>query len=203
MKITIVLRGFLGVLIVFIESIICQAKQEVDTDGDGLSDFQETHKYLTDPQQADSDGDGTPDGDWRERREYQYTVRSVVHVMKPVTPGFLNDDYQDVRVLDETNTYVEMEVIHYPFNTIASTIKGDKNWRKTVERAELELEKWLKPGPTSNWTPELAKEIRQALAKDGINLDELDDKQTVEKVSKWLLQRAEYQDGFSCFFHRF
>ncbi len=31
--------------------------QDVDSDGDGLSDFHEQHKYLTDPQNADSDGD--------------------------------------------------------------------------------------------------------------------------------------------------
>ena len=33
-----------------------------DSDGDGLTDFQETHKYGTDPERADSDGDGLPDG---------------------------------------------------------------------------------------------------------------------------------------------
>ena len=180
-------------------ALTCIAEDEVDTDSDGLSDFHETHKYLTNPNKADSDGDGTADGDWLERREYQYTVRSVVHVMKPVTPEYLNDDYQDVRVLDETDNYVELEVIHYPMNTVASTIKGDKNWRQNIKKPDLDLAKWLEPGPTSDWTPELAKEIREALAKDGINLDELDDKTTVEKVSRWLLQRAEYQDGFSCF----
>ena len=52
--------------------------QDPDRDGDGLSDFHEQHKYLTDPDAVDSDGDGTPDGDWFERREYTYTVRSVV-----------------------------------------------------------------------------------------------------------------------------
>jgi hypothetical protein len=35
-----------------------------DGDGDGLSDFQEVHKYLTDPVKADSDGDGKADGGW-------------------------------------------------------------------------------------------------------------------------------------------
>lgn len=65
-----------------------------DEDNDGLSDFQECYKYLTDPTQNDSDGDGVPDGDWRERREYQYIVRSVVHVLRPVTIEYLNDDYQ-------------------------------------------------------------------------------------------------------------
>ena len=60
-------------------------KVAIDRDGDGLSDFQEVHKYLTDPNKKDSDNDGKPDGDWLERREYQYTIRSVVQVMKPVT----------------------------------------------------------------------------------------------------------------------
>ena len=36
---------------------------DLDTDGDGLSDFQEQHKYLTDPHRMDSDADGVLDGD--------------------------------------------------------------------------------------------------------------------------------------------
>src|SRR5687767_6381784 len=104
--------------------------QDRDTDGDGLSDFLELYKYGTDPAKADSDGDGTPDGDWLERREFTYTVRSVVQVMKPVTPEYLNDDYQDARVLDETGDYVELEVIHYPFNTVAESIVGSPRWRE-------------------------------------------------------------------------
>ena len=54
-----------------------------DSDHDGLSDFQEIHKYRTNPQKSDSDGDGRPDGDWHERREYAYSVRSVVKVIRP------------------------------------------------------------------------------------------------------------------------
>jgi len=34
-----------------------------DTDGDGLSDYDEYCKYRTDPMKIDSDGDGKPDGD--------------------------------------------------------------------------------------------------------------------------------------------
>ena len=33
-----------------------------DHEKDGLTDFQETHKYMTNPQKADSDDDGIPDG---------------------------------------------------------------------------------------------------------------------------------------------
>ena len=109
--------------------------QDIDSDGDRLSNFHETYKYFTDPADKDSDGDGTDDGDWLERREYQYTVRSVVQVMKPVTIEFLNDDYQDARQLDETESYVELEVIHYPFNNVASSITADEEWRDTIKNS--------------------------------------------------------------------
>ena len=173
--------------------------QDVDTDGDGLSDFQEQHKYGTDPRKKDSDADGVPDGDWFERREYNYTVRSVVHVMKPVTPEYLNDDYQDCRVLDEAGEYYELEVIHYPFNTVSSAIKGNPKWQEEASR----MQEWLQPGPTSDWTVTMRKELLAALRKDGIEVDKLDDKQVVERVSKWLLDRAEYHDGFSTFITAF
>ena len=175
---------------------------EKDTDKDGLSDFHEINKYLTNPAVADSDGDGIPDGDWKERREYQYTIRSVVQVMKPVTPEFLNDDYQDVRVLDETETYFELEVFHYPFNKVASTIKADENWRQTVG-GNVELQKWLQAGPTSNWTPKLQKQILTEMKKDGIDVEAMNDMTTVQTASKWLLKRAKYQDGFSTFITAF
>src|SRR4029079_913088 len=96
------------------------AEADVDTDGDGLSDFEEVHKYFTDPRAADSDGDGVPDGDWEERREYAYTVRTVVRVLPPVTEDVLSDDYQDARVIERTPGHVELEVIHYPLHTRAA-----------------------------------------------------------------------------------
>ena len=68
-----------------------------DSDKDGLPDFQEVHKYLTDPHERESDGDGVPDGDWHERREYAYTIRSVVKVMRPCNTAIVDDDYQGER----------------------------------------------------------------------------------------------------------
>ncbi len=87
---------------------------EPDRDGDNLTDYQEIHKYLTDPDKADSDGDGIPDGDRHERREYTYTVRAVIRVMRPVAPEFLNDDFQDATVLRETDEFVEIELFIKP-----------------------------------------------------------------------------------------
>src|SRR5688572_25309927 len=117
-----------------------------DTDSDGLPDFQEKHKYFTNPALADSDGDGVADGDWNERREFAYTLRTVVHVLAPVTPEALNDDYQDARILDDTGRSIELEVVHYPLNTVAQAIVPDPDWRQTVKP----MVEWTRPGLTAN-----------------------------------------------------
>jgi len=116
-----------------------------------------------------------------------------------VTIEFLSDDFQDARVLHEGDDWVELEAIHYPFNTVNDRIEGDDKWR----RPKKELKRWLEPGPTSDWTPGMQKELLAALRADGIDLDELNDKEAVEQVSRWLMQHAEYHDGFSSFITSF
>ena len=175
------------------------AALDVDTDGDGLSDYQEQHKYFTDPARADSDGDGTPDGDWDERREYTYTLRTIVQVVPPVTPDVTNDDYQDARILDRTRDYVELEVIHYPLNTVAEGVRADPDWRAKLD----DVARYLEPGRTANWDAELARSLRTKLAADGIDVDALDDRTLAERVSHWLCQHADYHDGFTTFLTTF
>jgi len=166
-----------------------------DSDGDGLSDFHERHKHGTDPRAADSDGDGVPDGDWLERREYAYTVRAVVQVMKPVTLDELRDDFQDVRLLDETAEHVELEVVLYPLNDVDAAIGSDDGWRDP----DPALEPWLAPGPTSDWTPELRRRLLRELGADGVDVGRLGDREVVERASDWLLRHAEHHDGFTSF----
>jgi len=170
-----------------------------DADRDGLSDFHELHKHRTDPRKRDSDGDGLPDADWLERREYTYTVRAVVQVMKPVTLAELTDDFQDARLLDESEEHVELEVILYPFSTANDAIDADERWR----RPERELERWLAPGPTSDVTPALRKRITTDLRADGVEVEKLTDREAVERVSDWLMRRAEFHDGFTSFITAF
>jgi transglutaminase superfamily protein/thrombospondin type 3 repeat protein len=163
---------------------------EADSDGDGLSDFQEVHKYRTDPKNADSDGDGIPDGDWNERREFTYTVRSVVQVMPPVNVAALDDDYQDARVLEERSDYAELEVIHYPLNTNSEGIDGSRSW----ETPPAALRAYLRPGVTTDWDDRMRADLIAALARDGIDLAKLTDRDVVEKVSAWALARARTVD---------
>ncbi|MEL7499650.1 MAG: transglutaminase domain-containing protein [Planctomycetota bacterium] len=190
--------SFAALLIAFLAtspSTLIAQNRVVDTDNDGLSDFHETFKHLTDPQNPDSDGDGTPDGDWLERREYQYTIRSVVQVLRPVTPEYLNDDYQDARVLDETERYFELEVIHYPFNKVSKTIPANENWREDTKSLGM----WTEPGPSNDWTPKMQQELMTKLKASGIDTDTLNDKQLVEQASRWLCNHAKHEDGFTSF----
>ena len=172
---------------------------EVDSDSDGLSDYQELHKYFTDPRKRDSDSDGTPDGDWHERREFTYTVRTVVKVMRPCNTEVVNDDYQDARVLSETKTYVELEVIHYPFNSNARAINGLEQWQ---ERAKTQRA-FTKPGITTNWDQQMREDLIAGLREDGIDLDRLTDKEAVASVATWLLARGKYQYKFGTYFMDF
>lgn len=170
-------------------------QSDPDRDGDGLPDFQERHKYFTDPTTADSDGDGVPDGDWHERREFTYTVRSILQVLRPVTPDVLQDDYQDARILDEGDDWVELEVVHYPCNTVADALRADPEWRRTTAH----MVEWTRPGPTADWNAAMRDELVAALAEDGIDVAVLDDRALVERAAGWLLRRAEMHDGFTTF----
>jgi len=171
------------------------AEGDPDTDRDGLSDFQELHKYFTDPKKADSDGDGVPDGDWDERREFGYSVRAVMHVMAPFDVASMNDDYQDVRVLEQRSDLLEFEVVVYPLNTVAEAIEPNAGWRKpSAEAKEL-----LRPGICSNWDKELQSQLTAELREKGIDLATLDDAEAARRVSKWLMDRSQFEDSFTTF----
>jgi hypothetical protein len=163
-----------------------------DTDGDGLSDFHERHKYRTDPSRRDTAGKGIPDGDWEQRRQFTYSVRAVIRVLPPCNLEGLTDDYQDVRVRAKTSNYVELEVVLYPFNTNAEAIRGNPTWKKDYAG----MKEYLAPGITANWDERMRQDLLRELAQAGIEPERLADKEVVEKVSRWLFGRARYRNMF-------
>ncbi len=193
------MRRVLLAPVLVIAGLAAAQEPDPDRDGDGLSDFREVHKHFTDPDSADSDGDGIPDGDWLERREHTYTLRTIVQVHPPVDGAAINDDWQDARILHETGEYVELEVIHYPLNTVGETLVGDPDWRDHPKW----LDEYLEPGPTANWDRKMRRDLLAALKDDGIDPTKLDDVETVRRVAAWLLEHADSQDGFTTFFTRF
>jgi hypothetical protein len=173
-----------------------KADPDPDSDGDGLPDFQEVHKYRTDPNKKDTAGKGVSDGDWQQRREFTYSVRAVIRVMPPYNLKALNDDYQDVRVRKETKEFVELEVVLYPFNSNADAIKGNPNWKKDYAG----MKEYLAPGITTNWDDAMRKDLLRELARDGIDPDKLMDKEVVEQVSRWLFKKSKHRYMFCTFF---
>jgi len=169
---------------------------DIDSDGDGLSDFQEIHKYFTDPMKVDSDGDGIPEGDWDERREYTYSVRSVLRFMPPFDKITLNDNFQDARIIAKNNDYIELEVIHYPFNAIFQSINENPNWRTCY----AEMTEYLKPGITTNWDTKMREDLLHELTADGIIIDKLTDKQVIQQVSSWVLKKSNYIPMFTTYY---
>jgi hypothetical protein len=170
-----------------------------DADGDGLPDFQEVHKYRTSPEKKDTAGDGIPDGDWKQRREFTYSVRTVLRVMPPYNLKAVNDDYQDARVLAETKDYVELEVVAYPLNTNADAIVANPNWQKDYAG----MKEYLDPGVTTNWDAGMRQDLLRELAQDGIDPAKLTDKEVVEQVSGWLYARSKRRQMFCTHFVHF
>src|SRR5688572_7953462 len=171
------------------------APGDPDGDRDGLSDFQELHKYFTDPKKADSDGDGVPDGDREERREFSYSVRAVMHVMAPFDVDSMTDDYQDVRVLERRPDLLEFEVVIYPLNTVAEAIRPDAGWRKP----SAEAKEALRPGVCCNWDKGMQARLLDELEEQKIDLAALDDAEAAKQVAKWLMDRSQFEDSFTTF----
>jgi hypothetical protein len=167
-----------------------------DSGGDGLSDFQKVHKYFIDPHKKSAAGKHGSDSDWEERREFTYSVRAVIRIMPPYNLAAINDDYQDVRVRSQTKDYAEIEVVSYPLNTNGEAITANPNWRKDYAG----MKEYLQPGVTTNWDDGLRKDLLAALAKDGIDVDKLTDKEVVEKVARWILGRCSYKPMFCTMF---
>ncbi|MHC4529131.1 MAG: M61 family metallopeptidase, partial [Planctomycetota bacterium] len=161
-------------------------RNRADADSDGLLDFQEIHKYRTDPTKRDTDGDGIADSDWNERREYTYSVRSVLQFMPPFDAAALNDDFQDARVLERRDDYIELEVVHYPFATAGKSIESNLDWQQDYAG----MTRYLKPGITTNWDAKMKQDLLSELRADGIIIDKLADKEVVEQVSSWLVKKS-------------
>lgn len=173
------------------------AAEDKDTDGDGLSDFREVHKYGTDPKKKDSDGDGKPDGDWDERREYAYSIRTIVRLMPPYNKKHLTDDYQDARIRAETDEYLEIEVIHYPLNTVARGMAARKAWLADTLKMPAT---YRAAGVTTNFDKAMQVRVLAELKTKGIDARTMTDKAYAAAVSKWLVQRAKGLDMFCTYY---
>lgn len=167
----------------------------VDSDGDGLSDFDEVHKYRTDPKKSDSDGDGKPDGAEGERREFTYSIRCVVEHLPPAVA--VSDAWQDARVLGRTDEAVTLEIIAYP---LADPQEESPDVHEVGTQSVVRFKEFTKPNLTCDFDAAMKRDLVAALRKDGIDPSALGDRSLVERVSRWAFERSQTaRMGFSSF----
>lgn len=163
--------------------------ETTDTDKDGLTDYQEIHKYFTDPEKFSTAGDGVADSDWNRRRQYSYTISTTQQLMK--TPVLnLNTEYQDAKIISDDGNIVTAECILYPYTTYDQMDFENKNWQ-TDNAADTNLKQYLIPRMTTDWDDQMQKDLIKALKDDGIDPDKLSDVELVHKVSAWIMNREE------------
>ena len=154
-----------------LETEIGTMSTALDTDADGLTDYEEYCKYRTNPTSADSDGDGILDGDWKERREYTYSIRAVLELKPPWNIESMNDLFQDARLIEhsvENLAYSKVEVIVYPYASPV-LLPTPYPYQLTSE----EFSKYTQPTIDLNYSPEMQAELQRILSDATHTLDVL------------------------------
>ncbi|MFT5871807.1 MAG: hypothetical protein ACI8WT_000731 [Clostridium sp.] len=178
-----------------------------DSDSDGLTDYQEIHKYFSDPYSNDTDGDGILDNDLNERTENTYVIKTTMRIKKPYNSDVMkNDNYQDAKLVGETSDYGIFNITLYPYNT--NDVDSNFNWKEYAESSELQ--QYLKPTITANWDNELRTTIISDLNHQGIDIEnsmyngaKITDKQIVEKVSNYILNNTQTLEEFTIYYASF
>ncbi len=133
----------------------------------------------------------------------QYSATLTIEVLKPIGDmKDLNTDAQVTRIISETEKTVTIEARVRPFANQLGDLKPNLNWRKD-NSSDTELQKYLRPGLTTNWDEAMRTELLDALKADGIVPDQLDDVLLVQKVSSWILTRFKYVNHFVSFYVNF
>ncbi|MDR3702811.1 MAG: transglutaminase domain-containing protein [Candidatus Sulfopaludibacter sp.] len=146
---------------------------------EGISGYAKAHKYLGD-----------------DRKEFTYTITSVMQIAKPYDLADMTDDYQDARILAQDQDSATVEIVYYPLNTNREAIGENPNWKRDYAH----MTRYLAPTPTENWDEAMRADLLKELRQDGIDPDRLTDRQVVTEVSRWLNRRSRYTDAFAIWY---
>jgi hypothetical protein len=142
-------------------------------------DYAKVHKYLGD-----------------DRKEFTYTITSVMQFAKPFDLADMTDDYQDARLIEQDADSATVEITYYPLNTNRDAIGENPNWKRDYAH----MTKYLAPTATENWDEKMRADLLAELRTDGIDPDTLTDKQLVTQVSRWLKGRSKFTDAFAIWY---
>ncbi len=155
-----------------------------DTDGDGLSDYTEVTKYLTDPLKEDSDGDGILDSDWKEKREYTYTVRFEGEVYKPFDTPTMTNHWQDLVAYAVDGDKLTYELVLYPN---AHALLNPAPYPRT-DLPQGFFEEFTRPTTLFNYNDTMQSYLSELV--EGCS----DDYEVVKALHRWQLQNFEWSE---------
>ena len=166
-----------------------------DDANDKLTEYVKVHKYSIDPQHVNAPGTLGVNG-VDERKEFTYTITTVMRIAKPFNLADMTDDYQDARLISEDQDSATIEFVYYPHNTNKEAIGDDPDWK----RDDAGMTQYLRPTVTENWDEQMRADLIAELRKDGIDPDKLTDKQLVTQVSHWLMRRNHFTKTFAVWY---
>jgi hypothetical protein len=159
-----------------------------DTDGDSLTDYDETVKYGTNPLEVDSDGDGIADSDWDERREYAYSVHTRLLIREPFVIETMTDTYQDVRIVggSDADGYTEIEAIIYPDVLVPIAASN----YPLIDLPD-DVAVYTEPGIATTFDAEMQAEVREIVG------DAETDVQATLRILSWVRTETSYHLDYS------
>ena len=160
----------------------------VDTDGDLLTDYDEVVKYGTNPLNIDSDGDSILDNDWEERREYAYSVYTLLMIRKPFDIEVMTDTYQDVRVVagPDKDGYTTLEIVMYPDTQVPITASS-----YPLTAVPDEAARYIKPGIATNYNAEMQAAVKTIVGNAQTDV------QAAQRILDWVQQNTTYHLDYS------
>ena len=154
---------------------------EQDSDLDGISDFWEKNKYFSDPLKKE---------DFAEPfKDKTYSISQRLEVIKPFNLEAMNNDHQDAVLVSENEFSAVVDVTLYPLAKSTNGISGSKDWKNQ----SASMQKWLKPGLTTNWDDTMRKHIVTQLKLRNVDLDSIDDVSLVKEIANWLMDPTQFQ----------
>ena len=168
------------------ENYIGTDTQNSDTDGDKISDYDEVTKYFLNPLLSDTDGDGILDSDPNERRENTYSLKAVMKIVRPFNTETMNDHFQDVTPISETDNNLTYEVVFYPN---AHHIIEEIPWNQASNWYDG-LDEFIQPDLLMNFDKEMSEETQRLFTTtNGTDLD------IVRKMYRWQEMNVEMVNG--------
>jgi outer membrane protein len=180
----------------FTSEVIAALNKNAPTAASPTKSERAPEKKAPEKKSADekSERPGNADGRQAPRRpdaKDTYTITSTLELAKPFNLQDMTDDFQEARLISQTEDSCVVEITYYPL--FRPEIGENRNWREDYAG----MTEYLRPRPNANWDEKMRADLLAELRTAGIDPERLTDKELVEQVSKWAIRRTRSTSAFA------